>query len=478
MKAFEFDSGLKSRLSTKLYPASDLTSLLDLVLRHPFNHQVEVFTPSIDSEQNFPPVGSFSDGFYYHVVLPLGNLLTPTFINSYIRPGSFFCLSACGIDRGNSLLIRPDGILVMSVDRDTYQLLGLQGTKSVFKCRQANRFNITINLLDAAFAPGRSGYERTLAAFQRSPEAALLVSSAHDVDFGPAATVSRRLNSLVLASFPNILLPALSSSSELRNSVFAPFFQTFSQSTKININNSGNNNNYNSNKKSAEEEGKELEMERGEDHNLDPGSATVFQPSPSPEEEMSLSTESRSSSVNTISNESSSSISTTPALAAVKRSFHQMANNSHQSNNLLSLPNPNKITRLTSDSNTAVAFSATPTNTPTKDPQESETMPRNQHPEEKFAANTLERTKQHSAKSGNLKNQKHRVVFPQHFCRYQYTCISRILTVPKCMRNHAFDSCISIAAFICNHPVSHTRQHLTYNIPTYMHTFIHIHTTY
>lgn len=143
---------------------------------HPFNHTVDVLVPHTSFlTQNF--ISSLqrvlqnagSGPCIAHV--PLALFLEPTFVAQYIRTGSLYALSATWLDTQDSVCLDGQGMLVLSVTKDTYQQLGLVGRPSRFargaSGRKADRHSgvisryiIELPLLDPSFIPGKRGYER------------------------------------------------------------------------------------------------------------------------------------------------------------------------------------------------------------------------------------------------------------------------------------------------------------------------------
>lgn len=73
--------------------------------------------------------------------------------------GSFYALSHTQhVDTDDCIAVLPQGLLVLSVTKDTYEQLGLVGKASEF--HRGSRFIIEINLLAESFQPGRKLYDR------------------------------------------------------------------------------------------------------------------------------------------------------------------------------------------------------------------------------------------------------------------------------------------------------------------------------
>ncbi|CAN0550358.1 unnamed protein product, partial [Ectocarpus sp. 8 AP-2014] len=66
--------------------------------------------------------------FYYRARGPLSVLLREPFLGSYVLKGGFSALALnAPSDHGNSFAILPGGVLVLSLDRESFQTLGLPG---------------------------------------------------------------------------------------------------------------------------------------------------------------------------------------------------------------------------------------------------------------------------------------------------------------------------------------------------------------
>eukprot|EP01102_Stenamoeba_stenopodia_P019256 TRINITY_DN7222_c0_g3_i1.p1 TRINITY_DN7222_c0_g3~~TRINITY_DN7222_c0_g3_i1.p1 ORF type:complete len:331 (+),score=82.17 TRINITY_DN7222_c0_g3_i1:1045-2037(+) len=84
------------------------------------------------------------------------------------------------IDRGNSIAIIPTGKMVLSVDKDTYEQLGLVGKKSRFG-KKGQRYVIVLDLLSKQMKPGEKLYERVRWCFtNRFDKVSLLMSFIKD----------------------------------------------------------------------------------------------------------------------------------------------------------------------------------------------------------------------------------------------------------------------------------------------------------
>ncbi|XP_071769307.1 ribonuclease P protein subunit p40 [Centroberyx gerrardi] len=134
------------------------------VEQHYFNHKVSLLLPGCGSA---PPLldralSSFSS-FYLIRELPLHELLDTHFLHAAVYQGSVYGLSyRTRIDEDNSFALLPNGRLVLSLDKDSYELLGVAGKPSACSPRAAGRYVVSVDLTDSSMAPGGRGYQRLL----------------------------------------------------------------------------------------------------------------------------------------------------------------------------------------------------------------------------------------------------------------------------------------------------------------------------
>ncbi|KAJ8961227.1 hypothetical protein NQ318_008910, partial [Aromia moschata] len=79
---------------------------------------------------------------YYKVFdLNLTDIIDLKFLCSFVKTGTLTLLSVnTRIDCDNCIGITPTGYLILSVDKDTYQSLGLEGRVSHFTAKIKNRY--------------------------------------------------------------------------------------------------------------------------------------------------------------------------------------------------------------------------------------------------------------------------------------------------------------------------------------------------
>ncbi|KAF7643545.1 hypothetical protein LDENG_00237610 [Lucifuga dentata] len=132
------------------------------VEQHHFNYKVSVLLPECGSAPSElgAALNSFSS-FYLIRNLQVYELLDTHFLQRAVYQGSAYGLSyRTRIDEDNCVALLPNGHLVLSVDKDTYELLGVEGKASRFK--QRRRFIIHVNLTDRRMAVGGRGHHRLL----------------------------------------------------------------------------------------------------------------------------------------------------------------------------------------------------------------------------------------------------------------------------------------------------------------------------
>ncbi|XP_042134288.2 ribonuclease P protein subunit p40 isoform X1 [Peromyscus maniculatus bairdii] len=101
-------------------------------------------------------------GPYYSVKnLPLHELITHEFIHTFVKKGSFSALTYnTSIDEDNTVALLPNGKLILSLDKDTYEETGLQGRPSRYSGRKTMKFIISIDLMDLSLNLDSKKYER------------------------------------------------------------------------------------------------------------------------------------------------------------------------------------------------------------------------------------------------------------------------------------------------------------------------------
>uniref|UniRef100_A0A5F9DDB5 Ribonuclease P/MRP subunit p40 n=1 Tax=Oryctolagus cuniculus TaxID=9986 RepID=A0A5F9DDB5_RABIT len=93
-------------------------------------------------------------GPYYLVKnLPLHEFITPEFINTFVKKGSCYALTYnTNIDEDNTVALLPNGKLILSLDKDTYEETGLEGHPSKYSGRKSMRFSAAESSLMSYFS--------------------------------------------------------------------------------------------------------------------------------------------------------------------------------------------------------------------------------------------------------------------------------------------------------------------------------------
>ncbi|GAA5909231.1 hypothetical protein JCM8208_005622 [Rhodotorula glutinis] len=152
-----------------------LARLSKAVERLPFGWQLDAILPSFAdpaaaqrlSHELETAIGAACVSYLCEGV-NLADLLVPEFLNSFVRTGSLTALSLDDSEGEDVVAIDGRGRLVLSVSKDTYELLGLPGRASAYGTLR-QRFIIEISLVDPAFRAGKPGFERVKRALREWP---------------------------------------------------------------------------------------------------------------------------------------------------------------------------------------------------------------------------------------------------------------------------------------------------------------------
>ncbi|XP_078101009.1 ribonuclease P protein subunit p40 [Sander vitreus] len=149
---------LVSERSSFLDQKNRISSQLDQL--H-FNYKVCVLLPECSSAPSHldSALNTFSS-FYLIRKLPLYELLDTHFLET-VRQGGVSGLSyRTRLDEDNCVALMPNGRLSLSLDKDSFELLGVEGKPSRFNHRTKSRFVVCVDLTDSSMAPGGRGYQR------------------------------------------------------------------------------------------------------------------------------------------------------------------------------------------------------------------------------------------------------------------------------------------------------------------------------
>ncbi|KAF6345552.1 ribonuclease P/MRP subunit p40 [Rhinolophus ferrumequinum] len=139
-----------------------------LVETHYHNYRVSFLIPECGILSKELKNLVMETGSYYFVKnLPVHELITQEFINTFVKKGSCYALTYnTNIDEDNTVALLPNGKLILSLDKDTYEETGLQGHPSQYFGRKIMKFIVSIDLMDLSFKPDSKKYERILWSFK------------------------------------------------------------------------------------------------------------------------------------------------------------------------------------------------------------------------------------------------------------------------------------------------------------------------
>uniref|UniRef100_A0ABI7Y0I6 Uncharacterized protein n=2 Tax=Felidae TaxID=9681 RepID=A0ABI7Y0I6_FELCA len=114
-----------------------------LVETHYHNYRVSFLIPECGILSKELKNLVMETGPYYFVKnLPLHELITHEFINTFVKKGSCYALTYhTNIDEDNTVALLPNGKLILSLDKDTYEETGLQGRPSQYSGRKIMKFS-------------------------------------------------------------------------------------------------------------------------------------------------------------------------------------------------------------------------------------------------------------------------------------------------------------------------------------------------
>lgn len=98
--------------------------------------------------------------------LPLSRLINIEFIEAFVKRGDMYMISeGTQIDTETCVALIPTGELILNVERDTYEKMGLEGKPSLFNGKRRRKYVVTIDLTAPHFKPEKKNYQRVLRSF-------------------------------------------------------------------------------------------------------------------------------------------------------------------------------------------------------------------------------------------------------------------------------------------------------------------------
>lgn len=129
-----------------------------------YNYKVSLLLPQCTSPpSHLDSVLDSMSSFYLLNNLPIHKLLDEQFLKTAVYPGGVYGLSyRTRIDEDNCVALLPNGRLHLSLDKESFELLGIEGKPSKFNHRTSKRFVVSVDLTGSTMAPGGRGYLRLL----------------------------------------------------------------------------------------------------------------------------------------------------------------------------------------------------------------------------------------------------------------------------------------------------------------------------
>ncbi|XP_046826355.1 ribonuclease P protein subunit p40-like [Vespa crabro] len=139
------------------------------IVKHYFNHVVSFIFPESNNIPDSVKNCISDDSDYYKIKdLHTSELLNQEFIEAFIKKGELTLLTIGNkIDLCNTIAVTPNGILIISLIREDFQKLGLEGNDSAFDYKTNTRNVVKIDLTANHFVPGKKNYERVKIALEK-----------------------------------------------------------------------------------------------------------------------------------------------------------------------------------------------------------------------------------------------------------------------------------------------------------------------
>ncbi|OZJ03187.1 hypothetical protein BZG36_03320 [Bifiguratus adelaidae] len=142
--------------------------LRTMIESHPFNYEVNLLLPA--SHDNIQPVLADLEALYTKATLPLKYFLDDGELGGYswLKSGRLLALSVHErIDGADVVAIDGRGKMILSVTKDTYEILGLEGKPA--QCdTKAMRFVITLDFTEQFMKPRKKKFERIRWCFENT----------------------------------------------------------------------------------------------------------------------------------------------------------------------------------------------------------------------------------------------------------------------------------------------------------------------
>eukprot|EP00026_Physarum_polycephalum_P012769 Phypoly_transcript_13099.p1 GENE.Phypoly_transcript_13099~~Phypoly_transcript_13099.p1 ORF type:complete len:344 (+),score=62.81 Phypoly_transcript_13099:25-1032(+) len=202
----------------------------DWIETHWFNHKVDVILPNYSKEETTKLLHKIkSQNFHYYLATTsFSTFVDPIFLDLYVKKGKLYVIStSTPLDDSNVTAALFNGKLHLTVNKDTYEQLGLVGSPSSF-CQKGQRYNITIDLLKPSFVPGKKFYERVKWCLEKISDASFLYSFVLDnhpgaIEFPPTTPHKKLPFEYHITTHNNVPSPHVSSAASLPSEDLSPF---------------------------------------------------------------------------------------------------------------------------------------------------------------------------------------------------------------------------------------------------------------
>ncbi|KAK4879981.1 hypothetical protein RN001_008127 [Aquatica leii] len=164
-------------------------SCFQTIQRLPYNHLISVVLPNTLRTPEIICDSLKTDCEYYRISnISLDELTNTKFIDNFLKKGSFSALSIdTRIDVDDCVCLTVDGLMVLSLRKETYETFGLEGVASNFYCKSKERYIVSINLLSKTLKLGTKKYERTNRCLSRLGNFCLIMSWEPPDDICPSS---------------------------------------------------------------------------------------------------------------------------------------------------------------------------------------------------------------------------------------------------------------------------------------------------
>jgi len=146
------------------------TKLQKLLKNHHYNTQISLLVPDTPSLPQEILDSLLEDTQYYKVLgLPVVEFCQTEFLQLFVKKGLFSAVSVgVHLDQDNCACITPEGQIYLSLDRASYQALGINGKLAPHILREPkNRYVVKIDTDVPGFIPGANLYNRTINCLQK-----------------------------------------------------------------------------------------------------------------------------------------------------------------------------------------------------------------------------------------------------------------------------------------------------------------------